>query len=77
MLTEHRSARELATLPLDPARPAARIDFTHSVLGTPVHDHYEWRAQGTAWRAHLVDERFEGDGYGLPNAAGRGRDPAA
>ncbi len=68
VLTEHRSERELARLPLDLQRPAATVEFTHSVLGTPVADHYEWRGR----QAHLVEERFEGDGYGLPNAAAAG-----
>ncbi len=72
VLAEHRSGRELVRLPLDPALPAARIAFTHSVLGTPVSDHYVWRADAGQWRAHLVEERFEGDGYGLPHAAGPG-----
>lgn len=72
VLTEHRSERPLARLALDPSRPAARIAFTHSVLGTPVVDHYEWRLHQGRWRAHLVQEHFEGDGYGLPNAAGPG-----
>ena len=72
VLTEHRSGRPLARLALDPARPAARIAFTHSVLGTPVVDHYEWRLHAGQWRAHMVQEYFEGDGYGLPNAAGPG-----
>jgi hypothetical protein len=72
VLTEHRSARPLARLALDPDRPAARIAFTHSVLGTPVVDHYEWRVHDGTWRAHLVQEHFEGDGYGLPYAAAPG-----
>jgi hypothetical protein len=73
VLTEHRSGRELARLPLDPARPAATVAFTHSVLGTPVADRYQWRDDDGQWRAHLVQERFEGDGYGLPNAAAAGQ----
>jgi hypothetical protein len=72
VLSEHRSGRELARLPFGGARPAARVAFTHSVLGTPVADRYEWRRDGAAWRAHLVEERYEGDGYGLPNAAAPG-----
>ncbi len=73
VLTEHRSGRGLTRLALDPVRPTARIAFTHSVLGTPVVDHYEWRADGAGhWRAHMVQEHYEGDGYGLPNAAGQG-----
>ena len=72
VLSEHRSGRELVRLPFGGAPPAARIAFTHSVLGTPVADRYEWRLDGAAWRAHLVEERYEGDGYGLPNAAAPG-----
>jgi hypothetical protein len=72
VLAEHRSGRELARLPLDAARPSAQIAFTHSVLGTPVADRYVWRSDGAQWRAHLIEERFEGDGYGLPNAAASG-----
>jgi hypothetical protein len=72
VLTEHRSERPLARLALDPVRPAARVAFTHSVLGTPVVDYYEWRVHAGQWRAHMVQEHFEGDGYGLPNAAGPG-----
>lgn len=72
VLSEHRSARELARLPLAPAQPSAQIAFTHSVLGTPVSDRYVWRSQGSEWRAHLIEERFEGAGYGLPHTAGPG-----
>jgi hypothetical protein len=73
VLSEHRSERALTRLPLDPVRPAAQIAFTHSVLGTPVVDYYEWRVDGAGqWRAHMVQEHYEGDGYGLPNAAGPG-----
>ena len=72
VLTEHRSGRALARLPLDPAQPAADVAFTHSVLGTPVLDRYVWRHSTQGWRAHLVEERFEGEGYGLPSAAAPG-----
>ncbi len=72
VLSEHRSARELARLPLAPALPSALIAFTHSVLGTPVSDRYVWRRHGDGWRAHLIEERFEGAGYGLPYGAGPG-----
>jgi len=72
MLVEHRSERVLLSLPLDPVRPTATVAFTHSVLGTPVADRYDWRAAMPVWRAHLVEERFQGEGYGLPNAAGPG-----
>lgn len=72
LLTEHRSGRPLGQLALDPVRPAADLAFTHSVLGTPVLDRYVWRAGPLGWRAHLVEERFEGEGYGLPSSAGPG-----
>lgn len=72
VLSEHRSGRALTRLPLNPAQPAADVAFTHSVLGTPVLDRYVWRHSNQGWRAHLVEERFEGEGYGLPSAAGPG-----
>jgi hypothetical protein len=72
VLTEHRSGRALTRLPLNPTHPAADVAFTHSVLGTPVLDRYVWRHSSQGWRAHLVEERFEGEGYGLPSAAGPG-----
>lgn len=74
-LLEHRSGRELLRLPLDPALPSAEIAFTHSVLGTPVADRYVWRRDEPGrgpWRAHLVEERYVGEGYGLPHAAAPG-----
>lgn len=63
LAVDHRSGRELLRAEL--AQPQLRIAFTHSVLGTPVEDHYRWR--DGAWR--LVEERFDGVGYGLPHAA--------
>ena len=72
VLSEHRSARELLRLPLDAAQPGARIAFTHSVLGTPVSDRYVWRESAGRWLAHLVEERYEGEGYGLPIAPAAG-----
>ncbi len=72
VLSEHRGGRELARVPLAANAPTAQIAFTHSVLGTPVADRYEWRSDAGQWRAYLVEERFEGEGYGLPNAAGPG-----
>ncbi len=66
VMTEHRSARPLVRTAM-PSR-ALHLSFVHSVLGTPVEDRYVWRAG--AW--HLVEERFEGQGYGLPHAAGPG-----
>lgn len=72
LLAEHRSGLELARLPLDPAAPALRVTFTHSVLGSEVEDHYRFRSEAAGWRAHLVEERGAGEGYGLPHAAGPG-----
>lgn len=72
VLTEHRAGRELLRLPLDAARPQFEIAFEHSVLGTPVVDRYVPRTDGSRWRAHLVEERFRGEGYGLPSSAGPG-----
>jgi hypothetical protein len=74
VLSEHRSARELLRLPLAAADPQFEIVFEHSVLGTTVVDRYKPRHDGSAWRAHLVEERFRGEGYGLPHAAGPGED---
>lgn len=72
VLNDHRSGRALARLPLDPVLPTMEIAFTHSVLGTPVRDRYEWREGTGGHYAVLVEERFEGEGYGLPHAAGPG-----
>ncbi|MBL8347145.1 MAG: DUF1850 domain-containing protein [Rubrivivax sp.] len=66
---EHRSGREVLRASLAGGGvPEMRVSFVHSVLGTPVEDRYQWRA-GT-WL--LVEERFEGEGYGLPHTAGPG-----
>ncbi len=72
VMTEHRSGRTLARLPLDPSRPVMDIAFTHSVLGTPVLDRYLWRQGREGVYAELIEERFEGEGYGLPHIAGPG-----
>ena len=66
-LTEHRSGRELKRLPLDREAPEIRIAFEHSVLGTTVIDRYRFTPAPL-----LVEEEFEGEGYGLPAAAGPG-----
>ena len=65
-LMEHRSGRELLRAPM--AGASVSVAFVHSVLGTPVSDRYVWRSD--AW--HLVAERFEGEGYGLPQLAQAG-----
>jgi hypothetical protein len=67
VLRDHRSGTELQRLPLDPQAPELRIAFVHSVLGTPVIDRYRFTPQ-----AQLVEEVFEGEGYGLPYTAGPG-----
>ena len=72
VLTEHRSGILLSRLPLNPPLPAFDVAFTHSVLGTPVLDRYVWRPGPQGWRAHLVEERFEGEGYGLASSAASG-----
>ncbi len=66
---EHRTGREVLRAALAGAGvPEMRVSFVHSVLGTPVEDRYQWRAG--SWV--LVEERFEGEGYGLPHAAEAG-----
>lgn len=72
VVADHRDPRVLARLPLDPASPAMRVAFTHSVLGTPVEDRYVFRHGARGWRAVLIEERWQGEGYGLPIAAGPG-----
>jgi len=62
-----REPRELARLPLDGAQPEIRIAFVHSVLGTEVVDRYRFLPQPV-----LVEEVFEGHGYGLPDGPGPG-----
>lgn len=82
VLSEHRTGQVLARLPLPrpPAAPGLRIAFTHSVLGTPVEDRYAFRHGAHGWHAVLVEERWQGQGYGLPIDTGPGetlaRDPA-
>ncbi len=65
VLREHRSGRMLQRVAL--AEPGVSIAFEHSVLGTTVIDRYEFRPH-----AVLIEERFDGQGYGLPYAAGPG-----
>ena len=66
-LRDARSGRELQRLPLDPRAPEIRIAFEHSVLGTTVIDRYRFTPTPV-----LVEEEFEGEGYGLPAAPGPG-----
>jgi hypothetical protein len=66
LLSEHRSERPLLQAPW--STRTLRVSFVHSVLGTPVEDHYVWRDGGWV----LVEERFAGEGYGLPHAPAAG-----
>jgi hypothetical protein len=72
LITEDRSAVELKRVPLSPSNRRFVIAFEHSVLGTTVTDHYEWRDGPHGSRAWLVEERFRGDGYGLASSASTG-----
>ena len=65
VLSEHRGGRVLRRVALP--EPSLRIAFEHSVLGTTVIDRYAFRPH-----AVLVEERFDGNGYGLPYAAALG-----
>ena len=67
VLSAHRSGAVLQRLPLDATAPELSIAFEHSVLGTTVIDRYRFTPQ-----ARLIEERFDGQGYGLPYAAGPG-----
>ena len=66
-LLEHRSGQLLMRLPLDPSSATLQVAFEHSVLGTTVIDTYRFTPA-----AVLIEESFEGEGYGLPHAAGPG-----
>ena len=66
-LSDARSGRELQRLPLDPHDREVRIAFEHSVLGTTVIDRYRFTPTPV-----LVEEEFEGEGYGLPAMPGPG-----
>lgn len=65
LLLDHRSGAELHRLPLP--EPEIVLAFEHSVLGTTVEDRYRFDPH-----PRLVEERFEGQGYGLPHTAGPG-----
>ena len=66
-LSDARSGQELQRLRLDPRKPEIRIAFEHSVLGTTVIDRYRFTPSPL-----LVEEEFEGEGYGLPAMPGPG-----
>jgi hypothetical protein len=70
VLQEDRSERVLAVLPFGGLHPGAFVvAFEHSVLGTTVEDHYVWRVSKSGFAAWLTEERFSGEGYGLPHVA--------
>jgi len=73
IVSEHRGGQTLATMPLAGPPFLFDIAFTHSVLNTPVLDKYEWRAQPGGGQAWLLEEIFEGEGYGLPYDAQPGQ----
>jgi hypothetical protein len=68
VLYSHRDAQELLRIAVPRHTPQFEIQFVHSVLGTSVVDRYALRSTAI----HLIEERFEGDGYGLPHIAGPG-----
>ncbi len=70
LVAEHRSEQPLHSFALDPLQPEFAIAFEHSVLGTPVVDTYRVRVDHGEHRIWLVQERFQGQGYGLPYTAG-------
>lgn len=59
-------------MPLDPGHLSFEIHFVHSVHSTPVLNRYVWRRGPQGWRAHLIEERFQGEGYGLATAPAAG-----
>ena len=65
-LAQHRTDLPLASILMRQRPVRFTIEFIHSVLGTRVSDLYEMRSDGGHWRAHLIEETFEGQGYGLP-----------
>lgn len=69
VISEHRSARQLLQWPVTDNLVRFDVSFTHSVLGTPVRDRYEFRWDRGQWRAFLIEEVHEGQGYGLPYGA--------
>lgn len=69
VLTEHRSGKEVLRWHAAHNPVRFEVSFTHSVLGTPVIDRYEFRWDRGQWRTYLTEETHEGQGYGLPYAA--------
>jgi hypothetical protein len=69
VISEHRSGKEVLRWPANQVPVQFDVSFTHSVLGTPVLDRYEFRWNRSQWQAVLVEEVHEGQGYGLPYGA--------
>ncbi len=67
LMRDHRSGIELARWAMNAAQPQIEVAFEHSVLGTTVTDTYRFTPQPV-----LVQEAFEGTGYGLPVAPAAG-----
>ncbi len=70
VLSEHRSGAVLQRFALPSAQ--LHIAFEHSVMGTTVTDSYQFVPSASGPLAVLVQEQFEGQGYGLPHSAGPG-----
>lgn len=71
-LSEFRSGKPLTRLELKGPPYIFTIAFTHSVLNTPVSDRYIWQPDKKVGHARIVEELFEGEGYGLPDNAAPG-----
>jgi hypothetical protein len=66
VLTEHRTDREVLRWPTTQQPVRFVVSFVHSVLQTPVADKYEFRHRNGRWQTYLIEETFQGQGYGLP-----------
>lgn len=66
VLTEHRTDREVLRWPTTQQPVQFVVSFVHSVLQTPVADKYEFRYREGRWQTYLIEETFQGQGYGLP-----------
>jgi len=69
VLTEHRTDHEVLRWPATQQPVQFVVSFVHSVLQTPVADKYEFRHHNGRWQSYLIEETFQGQGYGLPYGA--------
>jgi len=69
VLFEHRSGKEVLRWSVLKQPIHFNVSFTHSVLGTHVVDRYVFRQLDGSLKAFIVEEAFEGQGYGLPYGA--------